>query len=332
MSQINTSQTDGSQKTRHWSVIAESGTGLGLRFLSTIHGLFGRRVFSILLTPAIAYFYLAKPLARRSSKEFLMTHRAAFPSVWDHPVRRRDVLKHLYAFGQSVLDKALAWTTPIDETLFDIDDLPALEAFLARQDGQLIIGSHFGNLEFCRGFVERYKSKTINILVYDRHSANFIKVMSEKSPESRVHVYQVDELDIPLILRLKEKLAAGEWCFIAGDRIPLSGETRTTKVNFLNRQASLPIGPYLLAKTLECEVQLMFSYRIKERIRFVRVPFAKKITINRRARDADLQAYAQSYADALAKELKCAPYQWFNFYDYFKDLGENISHTAQTKN
>ena len=319
--QTQTGEATTEEKQKHWSRISESGTSMGIRFLAAIEKLFGRRVFSLILVPTVAYFYIAKPIARRASKDFLETHRAHFPNAWERKVSKRDVLRHLYAFGQSVLDKSLAWTTPIDEALFDIPNKKQLEAFLNQPEGQLIIGSHFGNLEFCRGFVERYKAKTINILVYDRHAANFIKVMSEQSPESRVNVYQVDELDIPTILLLKTKLAQGEWCFIAGDRVPLSGDARTTRVSFLSRKIDLPIGPYLLAKTLDCEVQLMFSYRLSinsyERIRFVRIPFAKRIKVNRKNRDGDLNQLAQRYADELAAQVEHAPYQWFNFFPYF---------------
>lgn len=304
---------------RHWSRLSESGTATGMLFLHRIHRLFGRGVFNVLLVPVAGYFLLSNSIARKASLDFLRTHAEAYPDYWTHTPGYRDVFRHFYAFGQSILDKLLAWGSPLHESEFEIADEKQLSEFMAKENGQLIIGSHLGNLEYCRGFVQRYKSKTINALVYDQHSANFVHVMQKLYPASRIHIYQVNDLDIPLILNLKSKIDAGEWLFIAGDRTPLSGEARTVPVNFLQRQAQLPIGPYMLAKVLQCEVQLMFSYRKQQKVYFELVPFAQQVSLPRQNLEGALQEYAQQYAQALEAQCARAPLQWFNFYPYWND-------------
>ncbi len=310
-------------ETVHWSTLREAGTYRGILFMLWLHRHLGRRVFNLALYPVMTYFFIAVPVARRASLEYLQRHQQSFPHCWDRPPGYRDVFRHMYAFGQSILDKLLAWSAPIDEGEFEIADEALLASFMQKDSGQLIIGSHFGNLEYCRGFVQRYKNKVINALVYDQHSANFVNAMQSLSEDSRVHIYQVDQLDIPTILTLKAKIEAGEWLFIAGDRIPLSGEQRTVNVRFLGHDAPLPIGPYMLAKMLECEVQLMFSYRTRDAIRFELVPFADKITVPRGQRDHALQSLAQRFADALEKQCEQAPFQWFNFYPYWQAPSES---------
>ncbi|RZA02410.1 MAG: hypothetical protein EOO68_09725 [Moraxellaceae bacterium] len=225
----------------------------------------------------------------------------------------------MYSFGQSILDKLLAWSTPLNENEFEIANEELLAEFMKKESGQLIIGSHLGNLEYCRGFVQRYKQRIINALVYDQHSANFVNAMQSLNPESRINIYQVNELDIALILQLKAKIEAGEWLFIAGDRIPLSGEARTITVNFFNRPTQMPIGPYMLARVLQCEVQLMFSYRKDKKVYFELVPFTDQVTLARKDNNASLQAYAQQYATALEQQAAKVPFQWFNFYPYWPD-------------
>lgn len=302
---------------RHWASYKEAGTAHGLLFFAWLHKRFGRRVFSAVLYPVMSYFFVFKPVARRASLEYLRCHARAYPDQWQRVPGYRDVFAHMYAFGQSILDKSLAWSVEMDESEFEIANEDALAAFMQKDSGQLIIGSHFGNLEYCRGFVHRYKRKTINALVYDQHSANFVNVMQKLNPESRIHVYQVDALDIPLILQLKAKIDAGEWLFIAGDRIPLSGDARTTTVSFLGQAAQLPIGPYMLAKVLQCEVQLMFSYRMRDKVYFELVPFAERVTLPRKGVDLAIQAYAQQYASELERQAARAPFQWFNFFPYW---------------
>ena len=311
--------SQGSHKnSQHWSQLKESGTVKGILFLVWLQKHCGRSVFNVVLYPLMVYFFLCKPLARAASLEFLQTHARAYPGFWQHAPGYRDVFAHMYSFGQSILEKLLAWSTPLTDE-FEIANEPLLAEFMAKENGQLIIGSHLGNLEYCRGFVQRYKQKTINALVYDQHSANFVNAMQSLNPESRINVYQVDALDIALILQLKTKIEAGEWLFIAGDRIPLSGEERTTTVEFLGRSTQLPIGPYMLAKVLQCEVQLMFSYRKNNKIFFELVPFAEQVVIARKDGGASINAYAQHYASELEKQAARAPFQWFNFYPYWAE-------------
>jgi predicted LPLAT superfamily acyltransferase len=307
-----------SEKSAHWSRLQESGTIRGILFLLWLQRIFGRGFFNLVLYPITVYFFIVNHCGRTSSLEFLRTHAHQYPDFWNGKTPGyRAVFAHLYSFGQCILDKLLAWSIPIREEDFLIANEPLLTEFMQKTSGQLIIGSHLGNLEYCRGFMQRYKARTINALVYDQHSANFVNAMQKINPASRIHVYQVNELDIPLILQLKAKIEQGEWLFIAGDRTPLSGEARTTTVEFLGRPTQLPIGPYMLAKVLQCEVQLMFSYRQAQKIYFELVPFAEQVTLPRKDGGAQLQAYAQQYALALEQQAARAPLQWFNFYPYW---------------
>jgi len=318
------------QNQPHWSGLKEAGTLRGLLFLHWVHRIFGRRFFSVLLYPVTLYFFLFKPVARRASLDFLRTHARAYPDYWPKTPGYFQVLQHFYAFGQSILDKALAWGAPLHEGEFEVGDRAQLDAFMAKENGQLIIGSHLGNLEYCRGFVQRYRQKTINALVYDQHSANFVNAMQTLYPESRIYIYQVNQLDIPLMLALKAKIDAGEWLFIAGDRIPLSGEARTLPVDFMQREAQFPIGPYMLAKLLQCEVQLMFSYRQGKKVYFDLVPFAEQVTLPRGEQgEARLREYAQQYASELERQCARAPLQWFNFYPYWSDAAPSSKGDAQ---
>ena len=315
-------------KAQHWSQLQESGTVRGILFLLWLHKYCGRGVFNGAMYLVIAYFFLFKPLARTSSLDFLKTHSRVYPEFWNRTPGYRDVFAHMYSFGQSVLDKLLAWSTPLTESEFEIVNEPVLAEFMKKENGQLIIGSHLGNLEYCRGFMQRYKQRTINALVYDQHSANFVNAMQSLNPESRMNVYQVNELDIALILQFKTKLEAGEWLFIAGDRIPLSGKERTVTVDFLGRPAQLPIGPYMLAKVLQCEVQLMFSYRNNGKVLFEVVPFAEQVVIARKDGGASINAYAQQYASELEKQAAKAPLQWFNFYPYWAGPAQSTAKVA----
>jgi len=308
-------------KTVHWSSLKEAGTLFGLQFLRVIHWVFGRWLVSIMLLPTVAYFMLFRPSSRKSSQAYLQNHYAVYPEMWVQKPRLIDTAKHFYVFAQTVVDKLLSWFVDIDVDQFVIEHPERIEELMNDTRGQLIIGSHMGNLEYCRGFMQRYRSKVINILVHDKHSENYNTLMQQLNPDSRLNVFQVAEFDISTMLKVKAKIDAGEWVFIAGDRSPLSGQERTVSVQFLGKEAQLPIGPYMLAKGLACPVKLMFSYcdytSKDQRVHFEVVSFAEKITLDRKEREQGLQQYAQSFATSLQAQCAKAPLQWFNFYDFW---------------
>lgn len=313
-------QTSTDQATNHWAIIKEAGTLKGMRFLLWVYRIFGRWIFSMAMYPVALYFVIFRSEQRRASFDFLRQHYQQKPHLWKSKPHYGHVLLHFKTFAEVILDKLLGWITDIDEDNFALSSPAMISELMQDTRGQLIIGSHFGNLEYCRGFMQRYKSKTINILLYDKHSSNFVEIMKKESQDSRLNVFQVDEFDVTTILTLQEKIANGEWVFIAGDRIPLSGLERTIEVNFLGKPACLPVGPYMLAKALGCPVKMMFAYRhssVNNHIIFDVVPLTDKVVLSPKQKMKNMSEYAQQFADQLQEHVLKAPYQWFNFYDFW---------------
>jgi len=308
---------------KHWASIQEAGTLFGLKFLWGIHKLLGRKAVSLLLYPTVIYFIIFRPMSRAASLDFLRTHAKAYPERWQRKPTILHSARHFREFAETVVDKLLAWYVHIDAENFDIDNPAAIEELMADHRGQLVIGTHMGNLEYCRGFMQRYRDKVINILIYDKHAANYAAIMQALNPDSRLNIFQVDDFEVDTMLKLKAKIDQGEWVFIAGDRIPLTGLSRTVDVSFLGRTAPLPIGPFLLAKALACPVKLMFAYRDysskDERVFFEVVSFAEKIELTRKSRMQEIQQYAQRFANELERHCAKVPYQWFNFFPFWRD-------------
>lgn len=309
--------------TEHWARMRESGTLFGMRILYRLNQMFGRRAFTFILCFVSAYFVLTRAEYRRSSRDYLNTHFAFFPHQWPQPPGLASTFNHFRAFGEATMDKALAWSSSVGEDIFHVVDRGAIDDILSDERGQLIIGTHLGNLEYCRGFMRDNNNKVINILTYDRHSANFARGMESLNPASRLNIYQVDEMDVSMILTLKARIDDGEWLFIAGDRIPVDGHLRTVNVNFMDRVTALPMGPYLLANTLGCPVKLMFAYRQKQKITVDLVAFTDRLILTRKNRNEQIQQFAQRFATELQQQCEAVPYQWFNFYDFWAQPEES---------
>jgi predicted LPLAT superfamily acyltransferase len=200
----------------------------------------------------------------------------------------------------------------------DSDEEELLYHTARLERGVLLIGSHFGNLEYSRAVAHRHHDLIINILLYDRHAANFASLVGSSVPESRLNLIQVTDLDIELALRLKEKVDAGEWVLIAGDRVPVGDSDNVAAANFLGRPAPFPIGPYVLGGLLDCPVYLLHCYRDGEQYRLGMEHFADKIQAERINGVRNYNRYVQRYAMMLERLVCRQPLQWFNFYDFWR--------------
>lgn len=303
----------------HWARIKEAGALGGMRMMVFIHSLFGRRVFRLVLYPVMGYFFLRRGEARRASFDYLRRLRKAHPGILGSQSLVRLSFRHFLTFGDLLLDKYLAWVKMPPVPAIGPAETKELFRLIDEKQGLLILGSHFGNLEYSRAISGRHPDLVINVLIYDQHAAKFASLMAASEPTSRLHLLQVTDLDVALALELKERVQRGEWVVIAGDRVPLGEGGRVSRASLLGDEARFPIGPYILAAVLECPVYLLYCYRGDDGYHMGLEQFAEQIELPRADRDRVLAGYARRYADALEKQLLKAPLQWFNFFDFWSE-------------
>jgi predicted LPLAT superfamily acyltransferase len=226
---------------------------------------------------------------------------------------------HFLSFGQSLLDKYISWSQkPIDIEM-DPDEEKLLFELVASGRGCLIIGSHFGNLEYSRGISVRHPDLVINVLMYDQHAAKFSTLLEDAGSGSRMNLIQVTDIDISLAFTLKEKVQRGEWVVIAGDRVPVGDGGRVCSVRFFGEKADFPVGPYVLANLLHCPVYLFHCYLDQDEYHVGVEFFEEEIRSTSKHRQQTYEKTAQKFAEALEKQVARFPLQWFNFFDFWHD-------------
>jgi predicted LPLAT superfamily acyltransferase len=298
----------------HWSTITESGTVLGMRFLLVVYQVFGRAIFRVFLLPVMLYFYLLRHEARHASQFYLDRIQ---PFLKDDGVKLSS-LRHFLTFGEVLLDKFLAWMGKI--ALADVIYLSDghFERALEKKKGGVIIVSHLGNIEVCHAIAHQQPNLKLNLLVYTQHAKKFNALM-KKFNHRQIEMIQVTEMTPAFAIVMAERVAAGEYVAIAGDRTPITGEQRTSITHFFGHQAALPQGAYILAGLLKCPVYLMFCLKSKQQYTIYMEQFAEQLTFPRKERAQYLQQYAQAYANRLQHYCLKAPLQWFNFYHFWLD-------------
>lgn len=302
-----------------WSAIAERGSVLGIRFIGACFRLLGERCARLLLYPVVAYFVLTSPAARRASDEYFMRlaqfagRTAAVPQPgWATRFR------HVLAFAESALHKFAAWSGRSAQGPVDFPNRSEFEALLASGKGALLIGAHLGNLEMCRALAAGERLVTVNAVVYAQHGPRFFGSLARLSPNFGVNLIHVAEIGPATSMALKDKVDRGELLVIVGDRTPPNENGRVCEVEFLGAPASFAQGPFVLAALLQCPVYLFFCLKEEHGYRIHLERFAERVVLPRGERQQRIRELAQRYARRLEAYCLRAPYQWFNFYGYWR--------------
>ncbi len=128
------------------------------------------------------------------------------------------------------------------------------------------------------------------------------------------------------VLDARACIERGEVVAILADRVPPSERGRTTRVKFLGESAPLPAGPILFAALLRCPVLFMAGLRTGKKRYEVHVEaFADPVEVERSRRREATSEYCQVYADLLASYCVRAPYQWFNFYEFWSQGESDVA-------
>ncbi len=312
----------------HWARLGERGSLLGLRITAACYRILGEGAARLLLVPVVAYFFLTGGEARRASQAYLARIRARGGDVGGEPGWRHS-FRHMLAFAVSGLDKLAAWMGRIDHRRVSFPQRGDFEDLVASGKGAVIIGSHLGNLEMSRALANHGRLAAVNAVVYTEHAQRFNAMLARADSAFAANLIHVGRLGPETAIMLREKVDRGELLVIVGDRTPPADRGRTSRVEFLGAPASFAQGPFILASLLECPVYLFFCLREAEGYRLYFERFAERIVLPRKEREARLQEHLQRYAQRLEAYCLKAPYQWFNFFDFWRDGATTTQHGYQ---
>jgi predicted LPLAT superfamily acyltransferase len=278
-----------------WRRTPERSHRLALRLMRWIALGLGRRAARLVLHPVSAYFLLFAPQARRASRAFLgrALGRRATPA---------DLYRHFYAFAATVLDRVYLLHERFD--LFDIEELGAPTPGA----GLLLMGAHLGSFEALRAAARRGGLR-VSMVMYEDNARMLNETLAALSPAARQDVIGLGHVDS--MLRVRDCLAAGGIAGVLGDRGLHDDDAQV--VPFLGAPARFPLGPMRMAALLRCPVVFMAGlYLGGNRYALQFEPIAD-FGVAPPAPEAALAAYVA----CLERHCRAAPYNWFNFYDFW---------------
>ena len=292
----------------NWLRQAERSNNAILKLMVWISLTLGRKISRIVLFGIALYFVLFSPRARRASRQYL--HRAL--NRW---AEWSDGFRHVLYFASTVHDRIYLLNDRFD--LFDIEVIGAenLHASLARQPGALLIGAHLGSFEVLRAAGRGKAGLKIAMLMYEENARKINAALEAINPAATEDIIALGRLDS--MLEARDKLDQGYLVGMLADRA--LGNDPTVDYDFLGEMAPFPLGPFRMAAMLRRPVFFMTGLYLggnRYQIHFEQL--ADFSATSRAERDAAIGAAQQRYVERLNHFCRIAPYNWFNFFDFWQ--------------
>lgn len=279
-----------------------------LKLMVWISLTFGRAVGRLVLYGIAAYYVLFSPKARRHSRDYL--HRAL--GRW---AEWSDGFRHVFSFASTIHDRIYLLNDRFD--LFDIEVVgaEAVNAAARSQPGALLIGAHLGSFEVLRAVGRGREGLQVAMLMYEENARKINATLEAINPAASQDIIPLGRMDS--MLQARDRLDAGYVVGMLADR-GLGGDA-TVDCDFLGRPAPFPLGPFRVAAMLRRPVFFMTGlYLGGNRYRLHFEPLADFSQTPRQERDAAIRRAMQDYADRLTHYCREAPYNWFNFFDFWQ--------------
>ena len=290
-----------------WMERPERSNTLALRTIAWVALVLGRPAARLLLYPICLYFLAFSARARTASSQYLNRALGRKSGV-------ADSLRHYHTFAAIILDRVFLLNNQFSRFDVRLHGAGIIDEMAADGKGCVLLGAHIGSFEIIRS-AGRARGPKISMVMYEENARKVGAVLEAINPDLRMEIIPLGRVDS--ILKVEAALARGEIVGMLADRNLKGGGT--VSCHFLGQQARFPTGPIRIAATLKRPMVLMFGlYRGGNRYEIHFERFADLQEAVSRGRDAMIEQLLQRYAGRLEYYCRLAPYNWFNFYDFWR--------------
>jgi predicted LPLAT superfamily acyltransferase len=298
-----------------WAQQHERGNRLVLRVMAWIAVACGRRVARLVLHPITWYFLAFAPRARRHSARYLAR-------ALGRPATLADRYRHIHCFAATVLDRVYLARGRGHDLDLRLEGAPLMDALVAQGRGALLIGAHIGSFEALHAVGASRPGLRVAMAMYPDNARLIHEALQAIAPGFHLDIIAIGRPSSTLAVR--DWLDAGGLVGMLGDRVLGHDGPRSALVElpFLGRSARFSDGPFRLALLLRRRLVFMVGlYRGGARydVRFEPLADFSAPPADARERDNLLRDALQAYVQRLESLCREAPYNWFNFYDFWNE-------------
>ncbi len=289
-----------------WTQQRERGSVWAIRVAVWLALHAGRAVLRVLLVPVCAYFMLVPSPWQRASRDYL-------PRALGRKARFSDGWRHCQCFAQCLLDRI--YLLHGQRARFDVRLVggPVIDRMrgdglgdgLGAGKGVLLFGAHLGSFEVTRAAGHATACAPISLVMYEDNAKKTGAVLGAINPALQLEIISLGRPQAMLAVR--DRLMDGHLVGVLPDR-SISDERRV-RIDFLGAPAWFPEGPFRMASLLGYPVVFMLGlYRGGRRY---------DVVFEDLGDPSDVQATMRRYVALLERYCREAPYNWFNFYDFW---------------
>ena len=283
---------------------------LMLRVMTWISLRLGRHAARGVVYLIAAYFLLFAPASRRASSNYL---RRAL----GRRVRWRDLYRHFFTFAATIHDRVYLVNRRFDMFDIEVHGEDTLRRLLADGKGLFLLGAHLGSFEVIRALGRKDTDVRVAMLMHQDNAQKINAMLAAINPEAVQDIIGLGHIDS--MLQVRERLDAGNVVGMLADRTP--GNDTLYPVQILGAHASLPVGPFRMAALLRRPVIFMTGlYLGGNRYAIHFDTLADFSAVAHGQRDAAVHAAIIRYAELLDQYCRKAPYNWFNFFDFWQPV------------
>ena len=308
---------------RHWTAHRERSNRAALALMAWIAVHAGRGAARWLLHPITLYFLLFSPTARRHSARYLERALGRRPTLADR-------YRHFHTFAATVLDRIYFVRGAMHR--FDLRQTGAerVDECLAEGRGAFLLGAHLGSFEALHAVGDSRPGLRVAMVMYPDNARLIHGVLEAIAPGFRLDIIPIGRAGSTLAIR--DWLDGGGLVGLLGDRFldggaqagPAGVRGGLVELPFLGRPAPFSDGPLRLALLLKRRVIFMVGlYRGGRRydVRFEELADFRHPPADAAERDRLLRQAQQAYVARLESLVREAPYNWFNFHDFWHEDG-----------
>jgi len=302
-----------------WAHTPERSNMLMLRMMTWVSLHLGRRVSRIILHLIASYFLLFSPASRDASRDYL--NRAL-----GHPPRWREMYQHFFTFASTIHDRLYLVNNRFDLFDFEVHGADMLHNLLAEGNGLFLMGAHLGSFEVIHSLAVKHADLRVAMLMYEENAKKINATLNAINPQMTHDIIGLGHIDS--MIQVSERLDEGYMVGILADRSPDNNDAHYS-VDLLGSHVNLPSGPLRMAALLKRPVVFMTGlYLGGNRYAIHFDTLADFSNISRTERATALQTAITRYAELIGQYCRKAPYNWFNFFDFWQSTSTKESNKS----
>jgi predicted LPLAT superfamily acyltransferase len=291
-----------------WTERPEGGNRFALRLLTSVAFLFGRAPARALLYPIALYFTLRRGAERRASREFL-------GRVLGRRATAFDTYRHVLCFSRVTLDRLYLLRCGTSGFEIRSSGLEEVHDMLGLGRGVLMFGAHYGSFEALRALSVHRPDFKFRAVIDLGQAPAISQLLDSLNPALAATIINARQGGVAVALAIKEGLDQGAAVTLLADRTRPGGTTCTTE--FLGSPAPFPTAPWELASALRVPVILCLGTYEGGKRYHLQFEVLTDCVVRERDGGPPLSEWIRMFADRLAARVRAAPFNWFNFYDFW---------------